>query len=410
MPVPPEAQVELTGVSHLLWVFLKKLSFKRKCWLDAQSQRTALSKRRVGHGRGRRTRLIRITYENSENSGVGFARDRVAMPSNFCLEQNYEETAECLALLRKNLSMGRARASRRHKLTKGRVRMRRTIKSYSDFTTIDRCSPSAALVMAAAFDQSRAVTPWAIPVIDRPRWKPELVAMLDEIGFFRLLGIPPAQVAPSVNPIQILQFQTGALVARDEAAQLTDTLKQRLVNAVPRLGGDEAFETTVMQLLGAIQEATENACDHAYRESSLPKPVQRWWATGAIDVQRRHLNLIVYDQGKSIPATLPNWERYPFVASRLARFQHRIGAALGDDELDAIKMRLAMDAPRSSTNAAHRGKGFVLFRTVIEQSKAGRLRILSRNGEFIYEKGSRPRARALKTPLRGTLVEWDIWL
>ncbi len=69
-----------------------------------------------------------------------------------------------------------------------------------------------------------------------------------------------------------------------------------------------------------------------------------------------------------------------------------------------------MDAPVSSTDLEHRGKGFPFFRQVVEQSRRGRLLILSRNGRFLYEKGGKPRAEPLHSPLNGTLVEWDIWV
>ena len=234
-------------------------------------------------------------------------------------------------------------------------------------------------------------------------------AMLDEIGFFRLLQIRRPRTRRR-SDVEILQFVSSRSVARKEAANITDTMRERLLVEDPLLENDVEFDVTVMKLLGAIQEATENSCDHAYRDTDVPEVNRRWWATGAIDITKRHLNLIVYDQGKSIPASLPAWEKYPFVERTLARVERRLGAAVGPDHLDAYKMRLAMDVPRSSTEARHRGKGFQLFRRVVEESRDARLRILSRNGEFIYQKGSRPRLGALKTPLNGTLVEWDLWL
>jgi hypothetical protein len=329
------------------------------------------------------------------------------MPKNFCLEQNYEESAQCLATLRERLASSSRRASRRQ-FKEGRSL--RVLDGYNDFATIERCSPSAALVLAAEYDKIRALHPWNIPVIDINKWRPELLAQLGEIGFFRLLDINAVEPVPTARGDKILQFQTGKFVARDEAAALTDALKSLLVSAKPSLEADIKFEETLMQLLGAIQEATENSCDHAYRDTKIEDANRRWWATGAISFSEHHLNLVVYDQGNSIPATLPSWEKYPFVSSRLARFRRLFGQLVGEDELDAIKMRLAMDAPRSSTGEGHRGKGFVLFKDVVEQSRDARLRILSRRGEFIYRKGGKKASNALKTPLNGTLVEWDLWL
>lgn len=330
------------------------------------------------------------------------ALQRDAMPAILCFEENYEETAEALVRIRASLVEGEAnhRAGRKFSI----------LPQYADFTTIKRCSPSAALVLAAEFDKSKAVREWNIPLIDLHRWDRRLKAMLDEIGFFKLLEIHRPTRSARTTSVATLQFQSGRQVGREEVAGLTDTMKAMLALAHPQFGWDEEFESTLMQLLSAIQEATENSCDHAYKDSDVPAVNQRWWATGAIDVSTRHLNLIAYDAGHSIPATLPTWDKYPFVASRLARFERLIRTALGEDQQDAIKMRLAMDAPRSSTDHAHRGHGFALFRQVVQQGKDAQLRIVSRNGEFLYRNGARPRTRALKTPLSGTLVEWDLWL
>jgi hypothetical protein len=382
---------------------LRKLSPKRKQWLDARTRRH--HRRRRVHARS----WTRVTYLLDGRTGTARAMARTPMPNVFCLEENYEESAACLAVLRKRLEVGTERAVRQEMFRQRRHI--RTVGGYNDFTTIEKCSPSAALVLAAEYDKSRSIVKWNVPLLDLPRWKSDLVTMLDEIGFFRLLEIPRPKARASATGVRVLQFQTGHLVARNEAATLTDTLQAMVVAATPELENDPTFQTTVMQLLGAIQEATENACDHAYRGTATPDVNRRWWATGSIDISRRHLNLVVYDQGRSIPATLPEWEKYPFIQSRIARFQRRFKEAIwGDDLADAIKMRLAMDAPTSSTGEGHRGKGFVLFRRVVEQSVHARLRILSRNGEFIYDKAARPRVRGLKTPLSGTLVEWDLWL
>jgi len=327
------------------------------------------------------------------------------MPALLCFEENYEETARCLEIIRENLREGEEKQKEGKKYY-------RTIPHYADFATVRKCSPSAALVIAAEFDKSRALREWDIPLVDIHRWHRSFRNMLDELGFFRLLKIhrPPRYRLSSAA--EIMQFQTGSMVAREEVTAITDKMIDLLTNEVPTLQGDDQFQITLMQLLGAVQEATENSCDHAYRNSVVPDVNRRWWATGAIDPRNRHINVIVYDQGNTIPQMLPTWEKYPFIASRLARFTRLMKKAFGEDELDAIKMRLAMDAPRSSTEKPHRGKGFVLFRDVVEQSTTARLkiRILSRHGQFVYQTGARPQTTSLKMPLRGTLVEWDLWV
>ncbi len=332
----------------------------------------------------------------------GHALKRIPMPRHLCFEKNYDETANCLEMVRENLREG-------EELQAAGARFR-MLPSYLDFAAIKQCSPSAALVLAAEFDKSRAVRTYDIPLINIDRWDRDIKRMLDDIGFFRLLGIPRPNRIPSQRVVETMQFESGRLVGREDVATITDKMVQLLTAKFPTLGSDLDFQITSMRMLGAIQEATENSCDHAYRDSDVPNVNRRWWATGSIDVSARHLNLVVYDQGNSIPKMLPSWDKYPFVASRLSRFERLAKRAIGVDQQDAIKMRLAMDAPRSSTEQEHRGKGFVLFREVVEKSPSARILILSRKGRYVYEKGRRPMVETLNIPLNGTLVEWNLWL
>jgi hypothetical protein len=405
---------------------LKKLSDKRRRWLKSRSASVMRHRRRFKQGKrlkrkgvpivatpaaATRRRQIPVRVDIGGRKYRSTADERIPMPSELSFEDSYEETMDCLEQVRKILREG-------EKAQAGGVKPK-NIPSFLDFASVKTCSPAVALVMAAEFDQSRArrisaefgehAETFNIPLINIDRWDHKLKRMFDEIGFFRLLGISrPSRFIVPTN--MVIEFQTGSMVAREEVAAITDKMAELLTAEFPGLQDDDEFQITIMQMLGAIQEATENSCDHAYKDSVVPEYNRRWWATGAIDVAARHVNLVVYDGGNTVPKMLPTWEKYPFVASRLARFERFVKRVIGEDEQDAIKMRLAMQAPRSSTDHPHRGKGFVLFRDVVEQSKAAKLLILSRNGRFLYQKGDRPRAEALKTSLNGTLVQWDLWL
>ncbi len=273
--------------------------------------------------------------------------------------------------------------------------------SFWDFTEIEHCSPSAALIIAAEYDRVRHFYRWFIPVIELDRWNPGLLAMLDGVGFFKLLGIArPTYRSPNPN-MTILPFRTGSSVGQSEASEIVHSLSL----------SDDRSETIDEPTLrfGALVEATENTCHHAYTDIGDPFTVKQWWMTGAIDRSTSFLNLVVFDQGLTIPATLSSWPRYPWVAKGLRRLR-RIWPDRLDHEFDADRLRLAMDAPRSSTGETHRGKGFPAFRDVLDESRNGNLRIISRRGELYQEKGKRARGRVLKTPLQGTLIEWNLWL
>jgi hypothetical protein len=113
----------------------------------------------------------------------------------------------------------------------------------------------------------------------------------------------------------------------------------------------------------------------------------------------------------SIPASLPKWAGYAHIEAGLRRlYRNRARPDEDSGALDAISLHLAMAIRRSSSGLENRGKGLHVFKDVIDHCRDGRLRIISRRGEFVYEKSRRPRAALLTTPLPGTLVEWDLRL
>jgi hypothetical protein len=193
---------------------------------------------------------------------------------------------------------------------------------------------------------------------------------------------------------------------------LIETLADMMVRVDPDLLDAGEFDEARLQLFGALVEATENTRLHAYPvDWEDPESVRRWWMTGAVDAREKRLTLIVYDQGMSIPASLPKWAGYAQIEAGLRRlFRNRDRPHSDSGALDAISLRFAMAIRRSSSGLENRGKGLHVFKDVIDRCRDGKLRIISRRGEFVYEKGRRPRATLLATPLPGTLVEWDLKL
>jgi hypothetical protein len=232
--------------------------------------------------------------------------------------------------------------------------------------------------------------------------------MLDEIGFFKLLAIKDSPQKKKAGQVEAVQFMTGDMVSGDDALKLAQTLADMVFGDVED-NAEEAIISARMTVYAALIEAIENTILHAYEEVPGNMSVTRWWMSGSVDRAQRHINVVVYDQGLSIPATLPHWDQYGWVDRHLARFRAR--AKVWNDGIeDAAKLRLAMKVPLSSTGLKNRGKGFPAFKEVLTACRKGKLRIVSRRGEFLLESGKRPTGRSLNLPLRGTLVEWDLWL
>lgn len=388
---------------------MKRLSGTAKLRLRRCARKRAI---RRAHRRNKKVAIrrfanrTRVKWFNKYGSGTTTAAKRILLPQNFCLEQNYEPTAEILAEMRKVLSTSLSRHYQGVKFRKRPGKM----ESFFDFVPVKRISPAAALIVASEYDRSRALVDWSIPLINQDKWSPAVTATLGEIGFFSLLAIAVPANAGAKSAVEIVPFMAGDSVSGDDALKLATTLADMVFADMPE-DADEASIAARMKVYGPLVEAIENTILHAYTPGYDGLVVKRWWMTGAVNPTERHVNIVVYDQGQSIPATLPGWSEWPWIERHLSRF-HRRWSLTGDQQGidDAAKLRLAMDAPRSSTGHSNRGKGFPAFKEVLAGCKKGSLRIISRRGEFLMEAKQKPVSRALKTPLTGTLVEWDLWL
>jgi hypothetical protein len=392
---------------------VKKRYVWQRTWLrrhSALSDRRRLRFEAAAAARRQGTRRLKVFMETQEGQEQAWASNRTPMPENFCLESNYEQCIERLRSLRTSLSQS-ARQMQRHSGAAQNKRAR--VASFLDFSTIKQCTPATALVLAAEYDRARSLLPsGGIRLVNLKSWRTDLVEMLDEIGFFDLLQIPRPQTGGKRSDVSVVRFQTGSTFGNTEAGSLMKTLATMIVTAdhVDALN-DPITLAARLRLYSALVEACENTRRHAYpAAASFDPAVRRWWMTGAVHRAEKRLTLVVYDQGVTIPGSLPSWLGYSWIKRALTLLS-LAPLQEGDPSRDGLVLRLAMNSPRSSsTGLEHRGKGFPAFKQVIKECERGKLRIVSRHGEFIYEKGRRPFGRQLESPLEGTLVEWDLWL
>lgn len=131
--------------------------------------------------------------------------------------------------------------------------------------------------------------------------------------------------------------------------------------------------------------------------------------TGAVDKQRRYMTAVVYDQGVSIPVSLPKWDRY---ASMLRRISAAFGVApaANDPKSDGRAIEAAVQEAVSSTEEAHRGKGFAQMREFLDNCREGHLRIMSRCGEVVFRPNAPAQVRTYGSSVGGTLIEWSVTL
>lgn len=241
-------------------------------------------------------------------------------------------------------------------------------------------------------------------------WHDPVVATLRSLGFFELFGFNDMVDRPDLSsPLQILPMRSGRTADSVAVNSLIDGLK----GLYPE--GDAGSGASLLHLYGAMIEAVVNVVRHAYPTdgSYVYQPVGRWWMGGAVDREARWTTAMVFDQGVTIPISLPNWHHYGGVLRRLAaRAAQGVGIAPapGDPKSDGQAIAAAVDESVSSTGSSHRGRGLAQMRDFVDQCQEGYLRIMSRFGEVVFRPGLRPDVRSHGTSIGGTLIEWNVLL
>ncbi|MEQ1649177.1 MAG: hypothetical protein ABL901_19965 [Hyphomicrobiaceae bacterium] len=184
----------------------------------------------------------------------------------------------------------------------------------------------------------------------------------------------------------------------------------KLIDALERIANEHLPDSSVDfdRLASAVLEGITNTKQHAY-PAELAKSfrfTERWWATGVIDKAERRVSAIIYDQGASIPDTIMRAPWFPALVDAAKRL-----TSWGNFENDdGALIAGAMAVGRSKTRLSHRGKGLADMESFMRTCSKGRLSVLSRNGEYVsYAAGDATRFTH-SSPIRGTLVQWDVWV
>ncbi|MGU3358874.1 hypothetical protein ACLBWX_00930 [Methylobacterium sp. M6A4_1b] len=384
---------------------MKKLSAFQKIWLIRHARRAARRRederaRRCAKRSGQSYKRATGYWQGKRRRMWVSARPR-PVPALLCFDQNFDETVEFISGLSRQLC-------NQYLEGRNKIRTRRRPIGWYDFGQLAEISPGAGLIVAAEFDRARILTRTRqMFTIDMHKWQPQPRKMLLSLGLLPLLGIDTADMQPDADQL-IVPFRADTSVDMRVAS---DTLREVIsLAASAAVIGIEAdplskFRTFLM----AIGEALNNTSDHAYPdavETELPN-VGRWWITGAVDPVARRLTFAVYDQGVTIPRAIPYGRRH----ERVRRFLNRLtgnGYDPEDASLDGQTLAAAVRVGISGTGLSHRGRGLGLMRDYIRNERQGRLRIISRNGEFVACSGRKDEYRTRGVTLNGTFVEWIV--
>ncbi|TXM65791.1 hypothetical protein [Methylobacterium sp. WL120] len=382
---------------------MRKLRPYHKVWLKRHARR--LNQRRVSwkewkrdqrNGIGRRRATI---YKDGQQKQI-WAERAIPAPEVFSLDSNYTETLLYITQIRDRLFS--------NNLLINRNKRRGHLKEYADFGTIKDISPTAALVLAAEFDRYRHLTGLKFCTVDEHRWDYFVLSVLRSLGFHELLEMKPLSSEQfDLGSTRVLQFLSGEQAIGESVGRLQDALAELLPD-------DAAQRLLYAEPYGGIFEAILNSWSWAYPEghSWLHPSVHRWWMTGYVDTSENFVTIAVYDQGVTIPFSLPFGkyaERHERLLSKVLSYLKFTGT-ISDMRLDGLAIRTAMKIAKTSTGLLQHGKGLHSMQEVAERAEYGRLRILSRHGEYIWETGTRPTSQYNELPFHGTLIEWQLGL
>jgi hypothetical protein len=367
-------------------------------------------------------RLKATFYLGAGRTAKGWVATRGRpLPKDFCLDSNYAEITAFLQNFREST----------HKELDNWIRSGRSVKragrvaSWFDFSTIERITPAAALIFTSEFNRIRRISGKRPFAIDVERWHADVAAVFDRLGLFQLLGIDP-EIRASIqrrgsHSLFILPIRSGDKVVGAEAYGLNEELAEVAIEVArssasaegPEATGqsDEAWLEKAAGIYTVLIEAMDNVINHAY-PTDIPLPfrsVKRWWMTAAIDRAESKLTVAIFDQGVSIPVSLPHWRSYGRV-KRVLRRVLGIDYDPSDTSQDAQAIYMATRVAASSTGEPHRGKGLGVMKDFIDECRDGRLRIVSRCGEYRYAKGQAPVAVSHPVSIGGTLIEWEVRL
>lgn len=337
-------------------------------------------------------------------------------PSNICIHSNLNETLDFLKIVRDQICLKHSFAGRQQRVwIKRRANRLPTIRTYIDFSQIEEFGAAPALVLAACYDRTRQKVGNAPPAIDFENWSPQAFQVLFEIGFFDLIGHLQDDISATYRRYQDDRTKTLGAISGTNANGL-EAASEAVSELLEYLKASESVSKTFLpEINSAVSEAMINVARHAYPEGYAAESpyicLDRWWMTAKADRVEGTLTIAIYDQGATIPGTLPKREWFnEMVANIMSSLVKSFEPHEKPNLIDHEFINYSMKVGKTQTGNARRGLGLPQMRELIDLCPEGKLSIISRSGLYVYMKGTGVYKRALTTELEGTLLEWELTL
>lgn len=265
-----------------------------------------------------------------------------------------------------------------------------------NFDCLRELSTPAALVLTAELSN------WEDTIRNKlspkiKQWNSEIYSQLHDLGFFNLFenkySKPPACTG-NCSDTRLVRYIKGYCGDSGKIRQLRE--------GIHNLVGDKVAKWTF--LASGLDEAITNVFHHAYPEDWERRTREEaWYMTGSFNDTTQELKVVFYDQGASIPKTLPKskWreEIFSLMSSEKRQDQHQLKAAV--------------EYGRTRTEEEDRGKGLGDLLEFIKQRESGMLSILSGKGQYTFSvEGNKQVTKTSRSeyPVEGTLIVWRVTL
>jgi hypothetical protein len=332
-------------------------------------------------------------------------------PEVICFNENGEETLRFMSTLRGKLAIQKLATGPQKKVwlsAKSKHGLPQ-IAFFTDYSGIRRISTAAAVVLAAEYDRARRIMGSVPPTINLDEWSDAAFTTLFEVGFFEIVGITP-DTEQRYADSRSGDVRTMRMISGANSNELRDA-SERILELSRFIDADGPMTPEVVSALNsALGEAMINVARHAYPDDfeSPFVQVKRWWIAASANRAERRLNVVVYDQGASIPWTLPKQTWAAMFHGILAKATGSLPDVSYPHDADYIEY--AMGEGRTQTGQQGRGEGLPQMRDFVKICGAGSLTILSRGGKCCYRPENTFAKESLIMPIDGTLIEWEMQL
>lgn len=236
------------------------------------------------------------------------------------------------------------------------------------------------------------------------------------MGFFEVIGHAPAERIKEVYQEKLdISYKISKILSGKNADEL-EVASDILLELLNYLSlAPEMSEDLIIDINSAVSEAMINVARHAYPDDFIKQTdgvcLGKWWMSAKADKSTNTLTIVIYDQGATIPGTLPRRQWYQeTIEAVMKAIIPDFDAANRRHTIDHEFINFSMKKGKTQTGNARRGLGLPQMQELIDICPDGTISIVSRQGIYKYAKNIGVFKQALAVELEGTLIEWKLTL